>query len=55
MKKAVAVLLTCVTMLGLTACGKASKEGWTDADLDFKPQALTEAPATRPAPKLPRH
>lgn len=36
MKKAVAVLLTCVAMLGLTACGGQKKDGWTDADLDFK-------------------
>lgn len=41
MKKAVAVLLTCVAMLGLTACGGQKKEGWADADLDFKSASET--------------
>ena len=41
MKKAVAVLLTCVAMLGLTACGGQKKDGWADADLDFKSDSET--------------
>lgn len=41
MKKAVAVLLICAAMLGLTACGGQKKEGWTDADLDFKSASET--------------
>lgn len=36
MKKILALLLTCVTLAGLTACGSGSASGWTDKDFTFK-------------------
>lgn len=36
MKRVVAALLTCVMVLGLTACGGASKSKWTEDDFTFK-------------------
>lgn len=36
MKKILALLLTCVTLAGLTACGSGSTSGWTDKDFTFK-------------------
>lgn len=36
MKRVLALVLTCMTVLGLTACGGSSKIQWTDEDLTFQ-------------------